>query len=163
MICLYQQKGLEYSSFVSEILKREYFETITSVGKFSIPAESFNPLRDQYDALRLIDFVSDGFIKKCDKHLLIVDVDLYTPRYNFIFGLAETRRKAAIVSLYRLAGNNCIKGRLAKEIIHEIGHLFGLEHCPVPTCVMHFSNTIEDTDKKHMSLCINCRRKFEDL
>ncbi len=163
MICLYQQEGLEYSKLVKKVLKEEYNQAIVSAGKFHIPIASFNPFRNQYDASRLIDFTSNNFDKECDKHLLIVDVDLYTPRYNFIFGLAETQRSAAIVSLYRLAGNGLIQERLKKEVIHEVGHLFGIEHCAVPTCVMYFSNTIEDTDKKNVNLCINCRRKFEKL
>ncbi|MEO0185151.1 MAG: matrixin family metalloprotease [candidate division WOR-3 bacterium] len=52
---------------------------------------------------------------------------------------------------------------MAKEVVHEVGHLMGLDHCSIPTCVMHFSNTIEDTDKKNVCFCDKCRRQLERI
>jgi predicted Zn-dependent protease len=43
--------------------------------------------------------------------------------------------------------------RAIKEAIHEAGHLDRLPHCPEPTCVMAFSNSIEDTDRKGRAFC----------
>jgi len=163
MICLYQQEGLEFSGLVSEVLKRLYNLSTIRAAEFKIPKETFNPLRNQYDASQIIVHLNEHYDKQCDKHLLLVDIDLYTPRFNFIFGLAEPHKGAAIVSLYRLTGNDLIKQRLAKEVVHEVGHLLGLSHCSIATCVMHFSNTIDDTDKKNINLCDKCRRKIEGL
>jgi archaemetzincin len=47
--------------------------------------------------------------------------------------------------------------RFKKEVIHELGHTFGLVHCPGPTCVMRSSTYVEDIDQKNSSLCIKCR------
>lgn len=163
MICLYQQEGLDFSDLISEVLRKQYNLTSTQLSVFKIPKEAFNPLRNQYDASRIIEYIQRNFDRRCDKHLLIVDVDIYTQRFNFIFGLAETYKKAAIISLYRLAGNGLLKDRLAKEVVHEVGHLLGLNHCPSPSCVMHFSNTINDTDRKNVDLCEQCRRQIEGL
>lgn len=163
MICLYQQQGLEFSKLISAALKNEFGELVFRAPKFKISRNSFNPLRNQYDASLIIENLEKDFNKKCDRHLLIVDIDLYMPQFNFIFGLAEPKRCAAIVSTYRLAGNDLLAERLIKEVVHEIGHLMGLDHCSIPTCVMYFSHTIVDTDKKNMKLCPECRRKIEKL
>lgn len=36
--------------------------------------------------------------------------------------------------------------RTVKEAVHEIGHLKGLSHCPDSGCVMHFSNSLRDSE-----------------
>jgi archaemetzincin len=50
--------------------------------------------------------------------------------------------------------------RAAKESIHELGHTFGLRHCPDPVCVMCFSNNIDDTDSKSARFCLQCARQL---
>lgn len=52
------------------------------------------------------------------------------------------------------------KLRALKEALHELGHTFGLMHCPNSYCVMHFSNSIVDTDMKKAEYCFNCRFKL---
>ncbi|MEO0122890.1 MAG: archaemetzincin family Zn-dependent metalloprotease [candidate division WOR-3 bacterium] len=163
MVCLYQQEGLEFSELVGDILKKQFNLSVMRSKEFRIKSETFNPLRDQYEASRIIDSLMDCYDKSCDKHLVIVDVDIYTPRFNFIFGLADVQRKVAIVSIHRLSINGLLKERLAKEVVHEIGHILGLNHCSIPTCVMYFSNTIADTDRKGIDLCEECRRKIEGI
>jgi len=49
--------------------------------------------------------------------------------------------------------------RAAKEAIHETGHTCGLGHCPDPRCIMHFSNSLRDTDAKEPRFCTACRNK----
>ena len=43
---------------------------------------------------------------------------------------------------------NLFRERALTEAVHELGHTYGLGHCPVSTCVMHFSNSLHDTDLK---------------
>jgi archaemetzincin len=45
--------------------------------------------------------------------------------------------------------------RVTKETLHELGHVFGLEHCK-NSCVMRFSNSLNDTDRKPESFCPSC-------
>jgi predicted Zn-dependent protease len=47
--------------------------------------------------------------------------------------------------------------RAVKEAIHETGHTCGLGHCTDPRCIMHFSNSLRDTDVKEPGFCIACR------
>ena len=50
--------------------------------------------------------------------------------------------------------------RFMKEVIHELGHTFGLMHCHSPQCVMRSSTYVEDIDQKEMHLCMNCRNEL---
>lgn len=97
-----------------------------------------------------------------DAILAITEEDLFMPDLNFIFGLADPSEKVAIVSLYRLQNQNIniYLKRVQKEVIHEIGHLFNIEHCDNFRCVMNFSDNVDDVDKKDAKLCQKCERKL---
>jgi archaemetzincin len=99
-----------------------------------------------------------------ERVLGVVDVDLYATDLNFVFGEADPKEGVAVISLarlrqefYDLPPNQALfQERTLKEAIHELGHTYGLGHCPDSTCVMHFSNSLEDTDKKSWRFCNKC-------
>lgn len=88
--------------------------------------------------------------------------DLYVPDLNFVFGLASREGGSAVVSSHRLASPHpgLYRDRLTKEVVHELGHVFGLGHCEGLHCVMHFSNSLEDTDIKNSILCPKCESRL---
>src|ERR687898_582901 len=62
---------------------------------------------------------------------------------------------------YDLAPNDLVfYDRVTKEAVHELGHSFGLFHCNNKRCVMHFSNSLYDTDFKNRIFCKNCKNKL---
>jgi len=91
--------------------------------------------------------------------VFVLDCDGYYPGFNFVFGLAVPELMTAVVFTARLRGAR-FEERLAKEITHEAGHLYGLGHCDDPRCVMYFSNSIYDTDRKTPYFCQRCRRQL---
>lgn len=91
----------------------------------------------------------------------LIEVDLFVPQLNFVFGLADSRLGCAVVSWHRLVGAKPVwAARLAKEIVHEVGHLRGLGHCSDPSCVMWFSNSLAETDRKTAQFCPRCRQRL---
>ena len=129
-------------------------------------AQAYNPERKQYSSSKLL-----GYLRKSDgdeRVVGIADVDLYVPRLNFVFGEADIASATAIVSLFRLrqeyyglaSDDALFLERATKEIVHELGHTFGLRHCHNTKCVMHFSNSLADTDVKETHFCTECRPKI---
>jgi len=125
-------------------------------------SDAFNKMRRQY--------LADTILRKLptpsanERVVGVVGVDIYSGRLNFVFGIAELPGKRALVSTYRLLAGGVPRevfiGRLIKEIVHELGHTFGLHHCEDSRCVMRFSNSIADTDYKSKRLCANCLHAY---
>lgn len=135
---------------------------------FSYLAHAYNPERRQYLSSDLLASLNAIPRERGEKIVGIVDVDLYTPRLSFIFGEADINSGTVIVSLTRLrqeyyglpSDKKLFITRATKEIVHELGHTVGLEHCSNMKCVMHFSNSLADTDWKEVNFCDKCRPKL---
>jgi archaemetzincin len=116
---------------------------------------AYNVKRGQYDTTYLLNYLTRN--KGRDIALWVVDEDIYCERMNFVFGLASFRR-GAILSRFRLNSIELIE----REAVHEIEHVFGLNHCP-NRCVMHFSNSLLEAIEKPSELCESCKLRIKDL
>jgi archaemetzincin len=134
----------------------------------AVPEFAYNAERAQYRASQFIDTIVRYVMLKGEKLLGITGVDLFSDGLNFVFGEASPSQSAAVISLYRLRDelsdglpdNEFVLKRAVKEAVHELGHLFGLDHCSNTRCVMHFSNCLADTDIKEISFCSKCQPKL---
>lgn len=147
----------------------EIFGQETQIGEsIALPQESWNQRRGQYIASKLLarlPFPSS----LSDRVLGIADVDVFASGLNFVFGEADIARRTAFISLWRLRqefyclpqNQSLFRERTLKEAVHELGHTYGLGHCPDSTCVMYFSNSLRDTDIKGWDFCPNCKEKYK--
>jgi archaemetzincin len=131
------------------------------------PDDAYNHKRKQYlSTVILKAIVEQKEYVPYEKILGIVDHDLFVPELNFVFGQASS--KAAVISLTRLRqtfyhlpeDQNLFHQRVLTEAIHELGHTYGLGHCENPRCVMFFSNSLMDTDRKGSEFCPRCKSKL---
>ena len=103
----------------------------------------------------------------------VTDVDLYPePQWNFVFGMASFRERVGVQSMARYHPaffdeadhypdpDTWVLRRSVKVMAHEIGHMFGMEHCVHYECVMNGSNHLEETDRRPAHLCPVCLRKL---
>ena len=136
-----------------------------------IPEEALNNTRQQYSSnniLRKIRTYAEKD-KTTDKILGIANIDIFVPNLSFVFGEAECPGNAALISLWRLRPEfykqptniELFEARSTKEAVHELGHTLGLRHCSNPFCVMYFSNSIFETDRKQSLFCNKCYSKVE--
>jgi len=130
--------------------------------------KAYDSRRKQYLATKLLSQLNKAGMAKDERVLGIVDIDLYAAGLNFIFGQADIATGTAVISLYQLRqeyygmppNEALFLDRALKEAVHELGHTFGLEHCSNEKCVMHFSNSLADTDWKQAAFCSRCRPKL---
>lgn len=170
-------RGVEviFNEFLREAVEAAlnyfYKDFDLSIYKYLTPPEAFNPRRNQYDASKLISFLNkqEKLVGK-DVTIALIDEDIYYENLYYVFGLAGVKSGKIIVSTYRLKMNysmtshasvDTFKERVFKELLHELGHLNGLNHCPNKSCVMSFSSTLKEVDEKLPMFCEDCRRRLE--
>lgn len=160
MPCLIRLKD-----YLSKVYMNIEFQVYPAL--LSPPLSAFDWNRMQYISDKLLEWLAK-FKKKMSADLVlgIGAVDAYTPGLNFVFGQAVLGGGIALVFTPRLrlnADEELFFERLAKESMHELGHSFGLGHCPLVDCVMSFSNSIIDVDRKKAKYCAKCARKLRSL
>ena len=149
-------------------LERIFPDTLAKVidTPLDLPFSAYDKKRNQFNSTKILDKILTYHGRKglVDRVLAVIDADIYSSELTYVFGEAFTPGTVALVSLWRLKPEfygadddlSLYALRVLKESIHEMGHTFGLEHCPRSFCVMHFSNSIFDTDKKQSLFCDQC-------
>lgn len=130
----------------------------------------YNAERRQYNGDRLLQHIPACTRSAYSRIIGLFRVDLYIPILTYIFGQARLGEKEAIASVFRLRNelyglkedDELLLSRTIKEVIHELGHTFGLIHCRAPECVMRSSTYVEEIDLKSASFCHSCRQQLDE-
>jgi archaemetzincin len=162
---------------VVEKLRADLLENLPIPAKIGIlpeeklPKSAYDESRRQYVASLILKYLSKRIILDVRDEciLAVVDADIYEEGLNFVFGLAQSKNRICIISLARLRNEfyglkpdeKLFSQRALKEAAHELGHTWKVsDHCPNKRCVMHFSNSISDTDKKTADFCAACKGRL---
>jgi archaemetzincin len=130
------------------------------------PAYLYDERRKQWISNKILEWILQNYNPGSNtKILAICDFDAYSGKLNFVLGEAHLGGRVATIYLPRLRQEfyfnksdtgSLFEQRVIKESVHELGHTFGLIHCEKSRCVMHFSNSLQDTDVKHYRFCERC-------
>lgn len=147
---------------------RSVFEADVSMqSDVEVPSGAYDADREQYRAEMFIELASDQGTG--EKNIALTAEDLFYRRRNYVFGLAYLDGKGSVVSTHRLrtssdggvttrSADDVFADRVRKEVVHEVGHTLGLDHCENSRCVMNFSPTVREVDVKEEHLCGTCQR-----
>ncbi len=153
-------------------LIREIFAAPVTIGSATLDFGcGFDASRRQVNSTVLLAQILTDCGGPARKQVAVVDVDLFIPVLTFVFGEAQLEGCAAVVSTHRLsnqfyglARNDLLmRERLAKEIVHELGHTCGLYHCRQFECVMRSSTYVEEIDLKRVYPCAACAEFLHSL
>lgn len=154
-----------------EVLESELKQTFNTKVEFRVKQwnlnYAYNRNRKKYSSAQLLRRLRGLERNRGDKIMGIVDVDIYSPGWEFIFGDAEINSGTAVLSLFLLkparhgktSDNDLFEKRVVKEAVHELGHLYYQAHCTDPKCVMYLSKSLADIDRKAKSICKACQTK----
>jgi archaemetzincin len=153
---------------IRESLRQGYGVEVDLGAALGEPGFAWDDTRGQYSApvilRRLLDGVGADHGAGRSRLLAVTGRDLYIPMLSFVYGQAQLGGRVAVVSLARLRpefyglppDEELLTIRARKEALHEVGHLFGLVHCPEVNCAMTLSTGIRQLDWKQPSLCAGC-------
>ena len=130
----------------------------------ALPQGAYDEKRKQYQSVEILKMMAELVPAPPCRLLGVTDVDLAIPMLSFLFGQAQLEGAVALVSLCRLRQEfyglppdpKTLRSRLAKEVLHELGHTFGLVHCPDPKCAMSLATHIQRVDEKEERYCERC-------
>jgi archaemetzincin len=168
---VYNMDSYKYITQVEAAVRLYDKEPDVSLEAIPLSALEYDSARRQYKADLIIERIATKRdMDRKGKVLGLTNVDISMPKMNFVYGVTNTVKKAAVLSFARLAvlpgglhlGLKTVEERVFKESAHEVGHLLGLTHCFEPTCIMSFANSIKEVDDKLPTLCNACSEKLKN-
>ena len=136
-----------------------------------LPESAYNSHRERYFADSLLDYLESARPSTVNYIVGLTNKDISTKKGNYsdwgIFGLGYMPGDVCIVSTYRLSddstGQAVLSDRLTKTVLHELGHNFGLDHCPTVGCLMEADDYGDKIDTEGKWFCINCQKKLSSV
>jgi archaemetzincin len=160
----------EELELVRRALAAIFSEPVGVLPNVELPKSAYYPPRSRYRAEKLLDFVRPRLPEGGLRIAGITARDISTtkpPHADWgILGLANVDGSACVLSTFR-----CHRGaknpehariRFAKTAVHELGHTFGLEHCPNLGCLMEDGGGTVLTTDRERDLCAACRKRLAD-
>lgn len=98
----------------------------------------------------------------------ITENELYFDDSTFVLGQSFFPMASSVICLGKQgeivpANRAMLTERLIKCVIHETGHLFGLHHCTMFSCLMNESKSIAEAANQPFDFCPICLSKLQYL
>ena len=157
--------------FVKHKLDSFYSINVIDGGTQDFPKFANVKNTDRYVGDSLLKFLFLHTPKGAQYTLGLTEKDICTrsgknPHWG-VFGLGWQPGPSCIISIFRLTKNvsvDKLKSRLSKVVIHEMGHNFGLKHCPTKGCLMQDADKkISTVDNEKIKFCEECMGKLDSF
>ncbi|MEO5916899.1 MAG: archaemetzincin [Luteolibacter sp.] len=134
-----------------------------------LPKSAYYPPRDRYKADGIIEVLAAEAAPRISKVIGFTARDISTTNDEGkdwgIFGLGQLGGRACVISTFRLragkADAKLFQARLVKVVNHELGHTFGLDHCPTAGCFMQDAvGKIATVDGESGKPCAECAARL---
>jgi archaemetzincin len=154
--------------YLKDSIEKFYPVTIIVARSKDFPAQFYYSPRNRYRADSTIKWLKQ--IKPDSARSVVgitnedVSVNKGVHRDYGVMGLGYKPGNSCVVSAFRLrktaTSQKHFQQRLFKVVVHEMGHNFGLDHCPNETCMMVDAEGQMKLDKEK-DLCERCKRKLQ--
>jgi archaemetzincin len=123
-----------------------------------VPQSAYYPSRNRFRADSIIEILNRQ-APTGHKIIGLISKDISTTKNDIadwgVMGLGFCPGKACIASTFRLSKEETDK-QLFKVAIHEMGHTFGLPHCPIKSCFMRDAEGGNPTNEEK-GFCAKCK------
>lgn len=158
----HDQAALRY---LKEEIASFYDVTVHIAESKPFPEHAWYQPRNRYRADRMIAWLKSNCPDSVRTVVGITKHDISSTKneqYDYgIMGLGYKPGHSCIVSSYRpaktAANSRHLRERVLKLVLHEMGHNFGLSHCPDQNCIMVDAEGKMKLDQEK-GLCISCRK-----
>ncbi len=154
---------------IERALAAAYRLPVLRLGPLREPEGAYSEKRGQWSSAEFLRALLGERPPQAARLLGITERDLFVPVLSFVYGQAQLEGPVAVVSLARLrpefhglrGDEPTLARRAATEAVHEIGHTYGLVHCPNRRCPMSLSIDLGELDKKAAEPCLACTSLVE--
>lgn len=165
---------------IQSSLESVYHSRVVVLPERSVYSAAFIRLKSpRYRADSILKFLKRDMPDSIDHVLGITKQDISTTKYEVypikikqpeskykdwgVFGLGMCPGRSCVISTFRTrqCSTQRLHERMQKIAVHEVGHNFGLRHCPDKNCVMTDAvESIRTVDNAPLKLCKNCLSKL---
>ncbi|MFH0893312.1 MAG: zinc-dependent metalloprotease family protein [Bacteroidota bacterium] len=156
-------------SFAKIEIEKFYTCKVSKLSSQPLPKMAWYSPRNRWRADSLLNWLIEHQPKDVNYILGFTNQDISTTKDDIpdwgVFGLGYMPGPSCVVSTFRLkkagTSDSLFRERFSKVFLHELGHNFGLPHCPTKTCMMEdAAGTIRTVDTEKKQLCEGCKKKL---
>lgn len=155
-------------TYLKDSIEKFYPVEIIIADAKDFATNSYYKPRNRYRADSIIKWLKQ--IKPLSARTIVgiinkdVSVNKGTHKDYGVMGLGYKPGNACVISTFRLRktanSQKHFRQRLFKVVVHEMGHNFGLPHCPNETCIMVDAEGQMKLDREK-DLCDSCKRNIQ--